>query len=373
MKTISRIAIGAAVVLMVAATLQPAEAACASPRLMDNVGAYLVANPNWGGAGGSRTCTYVYGCYDTESAPPISDAISGVFWGFSTTTGTSAADAELGLGIDNGGLDVADWTKARSVGNYAYPAFLTLDLPADDDNSVSGNPVNWGFSAAIDGCTGDIDPGSCTCILLTDQFDGVGYFMIDSAIANAILNYEFNGFPGDAGGNATIMMSEIPAPAVTASGRDVVSGDVTLTVDGGSLAAADYRDAGCDCGVGYVVYQQIVGRGGMAPIDRSIASGAWIPAPSSTGGTQLVNDFGTPTDITVDCDPALQQDLYLATAIVEKAADGTIGLITDNVSQNSFRIECGANLAEPNRPDRGRGRSADAPRGRGNNRGQRER
>jgi hypothetical protein len=373
MKTISRIAIGAAVVLMVAATLQPAEAACAAPRLMDNVGAYLVANPDWGGAGGSRTCTYTYGCYDSESLPPVSDSIDGVFWGFNTNTGTSAANPAFGVGIDNGAWAAnngtsSSWIKHRASGGYAYPAFLTLDLPDDTSNGGSGNPINWSVDARIDGCTNDIEPNTCTCFLLTDQLDGIGYFMIDSAISNAIGNYEFNGFPGDAGGNATIKMAPIPAPAVTMSERDVVTGDVTLMVDGGSLAGADYRDAGCDCGVGYIVYQQIVGRGGMAPIDRTITPSTWIPAPSATGGPQAATPFGQQASVRVDCDPAVQQDLYLATAIVEAN-----GLITNNLSANSFRIECGANLAEPNRPDRDRGRSGDAPRGRDNNRGQRDR
>ena len=63
MKTISRIAIGAAVVLLLAATLQPVFAACATPRLLNNGGAFLVSNPNWGGAGATRTCQFGYGCY----------------------------------------------------------------------------------------------------------------------------------------------------------------------------------------------------------------------------------------------------------------------------------------------------------------------
>jgi hypothetical protein len=92
------------------------------------------------------------------------------------------------------------------------------------------------------------------------------------------------------------------------SERDVVTGDVTLMVDGGSLAGADYRDAGCDCGVGYIVYQQIVGRGGMAPIDRTITPSTWIPAPSATGGPQAATPFGQQASVRVDCDPAVQQD-----------------------------------------------------------------
>jgi hypothetical protein len=84
---------------------------------------------------------------------------------------------------------------------------------------------------------------------------------------------------------------------------------------------------------------------------------------------QVLTAFGASasTMIKVDCDPALQQDIYLAMVITEEG-----GLLAGNVSANSFRIECGANLAEPNRLDRGNGRSADAPRGRDDNRGRKD-
>ncbi len=88
-------------------------------------------------------------------------------------------------------------------------------------------------------------------------------------------------------------------------------------------------------------------------------------------GAQPVTPFGGGTsqlDLLVDCNPTLEQDIYLTTVLVEPG-----GLVGENVSGNSLRLECGANLAEPERPDRERGRSADAPRGRGNNRGQRDR
>ena len=368
MKTISRIAIAAAVVLLVAVTVQPSNAACATPRLLDNIGAYLVSNPNWGGAGATRTCApYGYGCYEADSAPPISPSFDGVFWGFDTASGLSQSNPAIGLGMDSGGWTIENWSKQESAdfgGNlYHYAAWLTLPGGL---NYVSGNPANWSFP--VDGCPNDIDPNACTCILVTDQWDGVGYFMIDSANADQIGNFPFGGFPADPQGAASMVLAPTPVPEVTMSERDPASGDVTMMINVGSLAGSDYRDAGCDCGLGYIVYQQIVGRGGMAPMDRSIRAGGWIPAPSATGGAQAVNDFGAQASIKVDCDPAVQQDIYLATALVDEN-----GLVTDNVSGNSFRIECGANLAEPNRPDRDRGRSGDAPRGRDNNRGQRER
>jgi hypothetical protein len=386
MKTISRIVIGAAAVMLLVATLQPAEAACAVPRLLDNRGAYLVSNPNWGGAGGDGTCTY-NGCYLSESGGgPISPNFAGVFWGFDTTAGVSAANPAFAAGIDNGSWGIENWTKAgvyAGADPYYYPGFLTLPGGA---YSQSGNPANWSFPT--DGCPTDIDPGSCTCILLTDEWAGEGYFLVDSAITNAAQNYDFI-FPTGA-----MNLQPIPKPEVTLSERDPASGDVTLTINVPDITgtAADYREAGCDCGIGFLVYQQIVGRGGAAPTNRSVctpeavqlpasdpgflaactAAGLnWIPAPSATGEAQQPTPFTggrVSTSIKVDCDPATQQDVYLSTVLVEPS-----GLAGGNGSANSFRIECGANLAEPERPDRGRGRSGDAPRGRGENRGQRDR
>ena len=114
MKTISRIAIGAAVVLLVAATVQPSNAACATPRLLDNIGAYLVSNPNWGGAGGARTCAGL-GCYEADSDAPISASFDGVFWGFDTASGLSQSNAAVGLGMDSGGFDAGKGADVNSL------------------------------------------------------------------------------------------------------------------------------------------------------------------------------------------------------------------------------------------------------------------
>jgi len=385
MKTISKIAIGAAVVLMVAATLQPAQAAC-SARLLNNVGAYLVSNPDWGGAGATRTCSadgaLGYGCYAAEAfGGPISANIDGVFWGFDTITGVSASDPAIGAGVDNGSWATSEWTKTRAAdlggagGTYYYAGWLTLDTPGEP-NYVAGNPANWSFP--IDGCITDlvvpneINVEECTCIILTDAWDGVGYFMVDSSLSDAGGDFNYDFQTTDAAGSPSMQMMASPAPQVITSNRDLASADVTMTVavDDITGLAADYRDGGCGCALGFLVYQQVVGRG-FVPIDRSIGTGGWAPALNSAGGVQLVTDFGAgtaQTDILVDCDAALDQDIYLSTGIVEAG-----GLVGGNVSGNSFRVECGANLADPERLDRGRGRSADAPRGRDNNRGRGER
>ena len=370
MKTFSRIAMGAAVLMLLVATVQPAQAACGGARLMNNTGAFLVSNPNWGGAGADRSCQFLYGCYLAESGGgPISANVAGVFWGFDAATDTSHSDPQFDAGIDNGSWDVSNWTKSRVDAGYYYPGFLTLD---GGSNGAAGLPANWSFP--VDGCTDSIDPQSCTCIMVTDQWDGLGYFMVDSSITDAAGDYQYTFDTLDQGGTGapTMMSLPTPRPEVVTSDRDPTSTDITLQIHVADIAGdpsgrGDYRDPGCDCNVGYLIYQQVVGQGGFAPTDRNIASGWELATLPAAPATQY--EFGDPDPmIIIDCNPALSEQVYLATALVEQG-----GLVGANVSENSFTIECDSQLAEPNRPDRGRGRSSDAPRGRDNNRGQRDR
>ena len=99
------------------------------------------------------------------------------------------------------------------------------------------------------------------------------------------------------------------------------------------------------------------------------ARDCWDIAAATDGGAQPVtpaNGQKAVAQVQVDCDETFDEDLYLSTLLVVDPASAG-GFSGGNVSQDSFLVECGANLADPNRPDRGR--DADAPRGRGNNRG----
>ena len=371
MKSLSKIAIGAAMALLLAAMVPPTAAECGGARLVDNRGAYLVSNPNWGGAGADRTCQYGYGCYLAESGGgPISATVAGVFWGFDTTTGQSSSDPAVNAGIDNGGWDISNWTKSRTAGDYYYAGFLTLDTgsTAPGEQGGAGLPINWSFP--VDGCPDSIDPDSCTCIMVTDQWDGVGYFMTQSAITDAGGDFIYAPDTVDSSGAATMRLLQTPKPEILMSERVPADGSLNIQVGVADIAtsAADYRDPGCDCNIGYLIYQQLVGTGGLAPTDRNLATGGWtlstLPADPATQ-----YEFGDPPPtINVACTAGQSEEVYLAIALVEEG--GLVGL---NVSENSFRVECDSTLAEPSRPDRGdeRGRSADAPRGRGNNRGQR--
>jgi hypothetical protein len=399
MKPMTKIAIGAAAVLVVAATMQPAQAACAGPRLLDTLAAYIVTNPAWGGAGGTGTCAYG-GCYASESAAPVSENLSGVFWAFDVLGDGSGGDPAIPAGNDNGAWGSENWTMVNinvgpfPNGYYHYPAWLTTQNP--ETNGGAGNPFGWDSTALIDGCVGNVTPGTdfdeCSCLLLTDEWEGQGYFAILSAKSTGNGNFFFFDTIGE-----TVQLAPIPAPSVTMAERNADTGDVTFMIDVPPVpAAGDYRDPECGCNFGFRVYSQIVGRDGMPPATRRActpqdyvndstyipgdvtsiqaiceANGLnWVEAAAPTGGQQPITSLSAgraTANVTVSCDPGLEQDLYLATALMAEEGPGGIGLGGGNVSTSSFRVECGANYAEPNRPDRGR--SGDAPRGRDENRG----
>lgn len=389
MKVTTKLAIGAAVVLLVGAGLQPAQAACPPPgQAIIFAGAYLLSNPNWCGA---------FGCYE---GPPVSANLDGMFWA------QTGADEAVGAGIDNGSFTArGGFVKQRSeVFNelYHYPAFISVD--DGDSGGVAGTDLNWAGSDLIDGCPSDLGTAptaQCTCFLFTDQWDGQGYHAIMSAPGTTSLVFSFNETAG-----FTYNMAPTPRPDVTGSTRDMTTGTVTFNVSVPTPTGGDYRDANCDCGFGFRVFAAVMPEGGMPPSTRSActeraladtgstlrysdpgfidacraAGFVWVPAANVDGTAQPTTPFSAgraTAGVSVDCgDPALGYDVYLATSL-GASGEGPAGLQLSNVSQSSFQVKCGNyQLAEPNRPQRPEatpGRSGDAPRGRDSNRGNRER
>lgn len=389
MKSITKLAIGAAVVLLVAAGLQPAQAACPAgePRIVEFAGAYIVSNPAWCGPGGTGVG---FGCYESEGGPPVSDNIDGFFW-----AETSANEGIL-AGDDNGDWPVDRWVKQFSVPAggeiYHYPAFLSFN---DDQYYYQpGTAANWASSDLIDGCISNVTPtvsfDECHCALITDEFGGVGYFGIFSEISDAGGNFIFTNTPGQ-----VYNLAPIPRPEVTGSTRDTATATVTFNINVPTPTGGDFRDPACDCNFGFRVYAAVVGEGGMVPSSRAactqralVAAGgpslsyndpgfaaacqaagfAWIPASNVAGGSQPVTVFGggrATAGVSVDCgDPLMAYDLYLATAL---GANEGAGVQVQGVSQNSFQVKCGNyTLAEPSRPERqaAPGRTGESPRGR---------
>jgi hypothetical protein len=321
---------------------RPTTASCVVPHRIDTGtiagqygGPYLVSNPDWRGAGGDESCAFGLGCYDTESGPPISSDLFGLFWSLGT------GDPQVGVGDDNGAWTVAGWSKQASVdqsggeplpgGLYHYPAWLTRPTspPVANPNSVAGHSFDWA-DPLVDGCVAnagaspEIDGTECTCVLLNDQWDGEGYFSLLSARVN-----EFDDFDlpvVDAVRFGTISRPRIMGTMGTPD-RDV---DVDVLAD--PPMDGVFESGGCECGLGYKVYAYLVPRGAMAPVDR--AEG-WYEPPTASGGPQSITPFGQQATVTVDCDETTQQDFFLSVRLVTDD-----GFATRYGSVNSFMVEC---------------------------------
>ena len=346
-----KISIATVVGLLVAVVGAPVKAGCPGSQLLDATFQYLVSNPNWGGAGGSATCgggppLAGFGCYASESGPPVSSAMKGVYWA------VGSGNPAIGLGNDNGnfrgGFAAGDfWIKQKNGtfvgGVYHYPAWISLNL---GDNNVVGPPVTWS-SPDADGCGPANPPASvCTCMLITDEWAGAGYFATLCAASNPLGNTRF-----DTGGGSAFVLKPIPRPLITSSVRDTLSGDVTLSVGAGNAGIPDsaaegvYTSDSCGTGLqGFRVFGAVVPRGG------SPTPGQFVELPRADGSPQGNTGYGAQVAVKADCNPASEQDLFLA---VQMVGEGATPFKSGVLSQPSGRVPCGSNLATPGRGDRG--------------------
>jgi hypothetical protein len=359
MKAIVRAVLASAVALGVCATMERAQAACPPPGPLIQTGrARIVSNPYW--------CFTLYGCYGVA---PVSSSLDGFFWG---QTGASGA---RNAGVDSGGFLIGSWTESRRPvyaysghGWYYYNVYL-----ADPAYGSPGIPISWDHQG-IDGCISAITPSTnfdeCTCMVLTDSWNGVGYMAILSAKADPQGNFNLLNTV-----NGLITLGQIPRPVVTNTARDPATGDVTFTV----AVTTPLGSQACDCGIGFRVYEQVLPAGSPPPIDRractqetlfrstgqSIAPNdpsfidackaagfGWVPALDASGATQSLIPFSAvtpPARVKVPClDIENTYDIYLAASIGTNEGPGQIQFT--HVGPNSFIVQCGSTLAEPSRP-----------------------
>jgi len=343
--TLSRIAIAAVAGLLVTAVAAPVNAACPGSHFINSNGAFqVISNPNWCGTG-------VGGCYDANGGPPLSPAVRGVFWGVGGADfgGPGGNDS----GTFTGGLLPTDfWIQSEgdvypTAGLYWWGAYITQKNP---DTNGPGGPLTWS-AAIVDGCGSNLE-GDCTCVALSDTWNGQGYFAVLNGPADSQFNTTMNfGQP--------VHLAPVPSARITNSARDTVSGDVTLSVglsgDGHPDSAAEgvYSTPGCPpCLAGYRVFGAVVPRGGTP------TAGQFLELPLATGGAQGTNTFGSQVAVRADCTPGTEQDLYLSVQVVGEGA-GPNPFKANFLSAKSTRVPCGSNLATPGRgedprPDRGR-------------------
>ena len=290
------------------ASVEQVEAACATPRLLDTEGAFLVSNPDWQGGGGTRTCYWIYGCYASESGPPVSSDLFGVFWAMGT------GDPAIGVGDDNGDWTSSNWTKHSSYQFdeiYHYPAFMTM---TNGPAGVPGFPPNWTFAG--DGCITNSTPigEGCTAVLLTDQWNNVGLFTALTARANQVGNFDL--WPGttDAAGAPSIILRAIPQPN-SIRGRVQPNSDLVLEVEVPEPSAGIEQDPDCAAVLaGFKVWVFPAESGAVPPQDRDILSG-WILPDLVNGDPQGATPLGNPVEVRVSSAVA-GGDLYVAAQLV---------------------------------------------------------
>lgn len=334
MKILSRIAIGAALVMLVASA-QPAQAACGAPYLVDATTptgetSFVIGNPDWCG---------LYGCYGVTALSPNFQAY---FWGL------GVGNPALGTGDDNGGFPA----QGNWIYQYVYAPGTAYEYGYQPRIAGIGGAgtLSWQSSPDIDGCvmnagaTPGIDLTECTCLVISDEFDfdfggplgpqPTGFMAVISAVTNASGKFDIS----NAG--APYTLQPIPKADVTGAIRNASTFDIdTLSV---TVPAVDglYEKDGCNCVAGYKVYGKLLARGSQPPTDRDVTG--WTLLNLDGGGAQDLTPIGAPVDLELVGQCATNQDLYLGVTI---AMDS--GYETSFVSRDSTRIECGPDLADP--------------------------
>ncbi len=313
MKAISRIAILAAVALVVAASVQPASAACSLARLIEGCagGCQYISTPgqNTTGAGGS---------------------LQGNFWGFGGGNPALLSGDDNGSIGPNGNADPAneDWIKAYGALTYIAGTWGTAGVDGCIDNATTPSPKR-------------------TVVLITDQDTaGHGYWgVVCKEQDTTTLNY-----PVGLLGAPTLMA--IPYPRVLSSSR--VSGvSVTVNVQnaGASLGSGNVLGDPSCAGVvtGYRLYTQVRPNSAGQPTDRARSAG-WTAAQAATGintdAASLLVPCGSDTSV------------YVATSLQLNS-----GFETPHVSEHR-RVPCDPSIADrpgnfkiikkPDTPGRGR-------------------
>jgi hypothetical protein len=211
------------------------------------------------------------------------------------------------LGTDSGAFRIFD--PQREMGfHYAYN---------DTSGLFYGGQITtgWSQSSWIDGCLfnagsdwGVRDGAECTCVMLSDQVDGQGFFAVVSAWpdinANTFLNQP---------GNKPIVLRSLQAPTVVERINDSDSHDIQLSVTVPPVLDNLYEDVRCPCAaVGFRLFHQLVDAGSVAQLDRrhAEADSAWEPAVDPDGTAGRVWSAGTSGSVALACPPG--KDAYLA-------------------------------------------------------------
>lgn len=395
MRTQMKIAIAAAAALVLAGGLaQPTLATCVAttPGVQTvNALGYIshVWTQDWfyGGdfsavppfAGFNNGVTYFFSIEPAALLPGAGNTLTAVspnyrgFWwvlGFGDDSGNLGSRGGPGSSPANTDSGVFNFPIKQRPAGYNAGLGQTLNFAGYFDDG-------WHSSVNIDGCPIEdlegnqadlLNNGECVCVLLTDQYNGKGYFAMTS---NAMQPTGFTiltqptrtGFIAGTGGNTgtasttrdPIILRPIPRAritgAVTASNTQV---DVTVQTP--ALSNGLYNLGGCQCNpTGFIVHQRNFANATLNDQlpdaepngERDIAAGSWNAVSSLTalGGSTVVN---------ATCSG--DQSIFLASQLC--FANGGAGdICTPVVGESAVEVECGANLAtDPAGPGRGKGK-----------------
>jgi hypothetical protein len=353
MKRILTVAAGLALVMGLSAAWMPAHAVCSAARLVTSstlTGFSQIATP-----GNPFFSSYLQ--YVRPGGGTVTYFLNGEFWAFGT------GNPAVGPGDDSGAFKGGDFAyNWLALGYYyntnVYPAFM---------NPAGGH---WN-SPGVDGCIDNTSPtpaNRCNVVLLQDS-DGhgsdSGFFALLAVAGNAGGDYEYTattGFP------ASIALAPIPKPMITGSAR-IPPDDVSLTVmvstpisplTGFYLNCSPAQNAALPDG--YRLYARKVPRDTPKPVawdTRWIAQGnhefpspgalpVWTPLDPNPGtpGVFEKTPLGVPANVVVQCTG--NEDIWIGTALTfGGVAPGAANYETKIVSQNSTKIQCGPDFAEP--------------------------
>lgn len=315
MKLLSKIAIAGVALVLVGAMAQPVSASCAADYLMGTAvtagSISTIYTPNHFVPFGPAYPLGGYASYNSALGA-LTEQAQGYWWQL------GQGDPAPGLGIDSGTWGIENWAPAYDLG-YAPFFYSTI---------VQGG---WAQSpTAIDGCISDdgVVANECMCVLVTDEFDGVGYALLmgDSTNANGYADLSVPGV-------SQIPLAPVPGPSIVGSSRDGATNDVTLQVQvDGAAESISVVNSGCGClgSMQFKVYSNTVMRNSAPPVSRDAG---WVErsGPTPIAGAAMV---------TVDCG-ASDTDVYVSTSLVTDSGFET------EISANSTRVECGPTVATP--------------------------
>lgn len=260
-----------------------------------------------------------------QTTPPVTSNFRGTFWSL------GRGSTGIGTGDDSGEFDFVRLNDSargfyyESYGGYFYGGELFTGWGAGPSDGCL-------FNAALESGV-PVDGFGCTCLLLTDQRDGQGYFAIVSARPNANGN-SFLNLPE----NAPIILRPVPRLSTPAPSLSSAATDISVSLSNGAWTDGIYEKDGCACGVvGFRVYQQVLPSGSSPPTDRlrddDNSESGWELADEDSALTGSATPVESTSSAPLSCGEG--RDVFLATSLVFDS-----GFEVDFLSQVSGPFPC---------------------------------